>query len=148
MFIIKNVIRILATTIAVVFIILGGSSIISLFNNDMNFNIIQNIIIFIFGIILLSVGCGGLFLIFAFPKRCKSCKKWFAFTKRDTELAQTEKFYKVVKNKTRHNYSGEVISTTEQHILVTRKTYKTTYVCKCCGVEKYEYEKFDSPKIY
>jgi len=142
---IKNCIRILLIIISVAFIVFGGSSFISLFNNDMNLNIIQNIIIFIFSIISFLIGGVGLFLIIALPKHCKNCKKWFAFTKRDTALTRMEKIYTVVENKVRPIYSRDVTEIREQHIPGTRKTYETTYKCKYCGAEKYKYKRFDSP---
>jgi hypothetical protein len=96
-------------------------------------------------IVLITVSGFCLFLIGAWPFRCKKCKKWFAVQKRDMIQTQSEKIYTVVENKTRSAYTGEVTATTEQHIPGKRNTYKTTYVCKYCGAEKYKYKTADTP---
>lgn len=96
-------------------------------------------------IVLIIISAFCLFLIGIWPFRCKKCKKWFAVQNRDTIQTKSEKIYMVVENKTRSAYSGEVTATTEQHIPGKRNTYKTTYVCKYCGAEKYKYKTVDTP---
>jgi hypothetical protein len=142
---IKYYLHKLLLVVSIVFLLGGIGTFGSMSNNGYGMSIPAKILAAVFGIILFLLGGGGLFLFYALPKRCIHCKKWFAMQKRATTLIQIKGIYTTVENRTRSAYSGEVISTTEQHIPGKRKTYRTTYVCQYCGAEEYEDRNVDTP---
>jgi len=142
---IKHYLRKLLMIFFGILVFLGIAVCWSLFDYNHEMNILAKILMVVFGILLLLLGGGGLFLMYAMTKRCKQCKRWFAIAKRDTVKTQSKKIYVAVENKTRSAYSGEVTAYTEQHIPGKRNTYKTTYTCKYCGAEEYKYKSVDTP---
>lgn len=88
-------------------------------------------------LLLFALSLLSLFLVCAWPKRCKKCKKLFALKKGDTRLVDRKPAYIKIINKTFSKYSGEVTHESEQTILGTEYYYRTTYTCKYCGAKRY-----------
>ena len=127
---------------SVILLLLAAGSIAGIFVSDLQNTQTSAIGVFLviaFLSLIALLALGGVFLMYAWNYRCKSCKKWFAMQKGTTEFAGTQNAkLEVETGVTRSEYDGKVTQRHFSKVDHTRDVYKINYICKYCGNKDFD----------
>jgi len=95
---------------------------------------VQDLILYGF-IALISLGLA--FLLFAWPKRCKKCKKWFAMVQGNNDLIGRSSYTKrEVTGETKSARTDAVIEKHYSDVAYNKDIVMLNWYCKYCGCKK------------